>query len=112
MSAGLMKERFAFDKRNDLVDGYGNTQSEWVEQYLCWTRRQFLRGGEDVIAARLEGRQPALLTIRRSNMARQITPDWRARDTRTGEIYNIREAKPTEDRAYVEILCERGVASG
>ncbi len=112
MNAGLMTERFAFDKRNTVKDDYGNEQGEWVEQHLCWTRRQFLRGGEDVIAARLEGRQPALLTIRSSVMAQQITTDWRARDTRTGDLYNIREVKLTEDRAHLEILAERGVASG
>jgi hypothetical protein len=41
-----------------------------------------------------------------------VTSEWRARDLRTEDIYNIREAKLTNDRAFVELLCEKGVAHG
>lgn len=110
--AGQLKELFAFDRRNDVADGYGNTQAEWVEQYRSPARRQMLRGGEGVIAARLQGSQPAVITIRSCVAARAITTDWRARDVRTGETYNVRTVSSSEDRSYIDLLVEKGVASG
>lgn len=112
MKAGQLKERFAFDKRNDVADGYGNTVAGWIEQYQCATRRQMLRGGESVIAARMQGVRPMLLTVRSCVAAREITTDWRARDVRTGETFNVRTVSPSEDRSYIDILCESGVSHG
>lgn len=112
MNAGKLKERFAFDRRKVQNDGYGNTQGAWEQQYVCAAARDFLRGGESVIAARLQGTQVALITIRSCLASRAITTDWRARDTRTGDFYNIREVKLTNDRAWLEILAEKGVAHG
>jgi hypothetical protein len=75
-----------------------------------FARRQFVRGGEDVMAARLEGRQPVVLTVRKSTDTDDITTDWRATDARTGAVYNIRTVQPSEDRAWIDLLCESGVA--
>lgn len=112
MKAGQLKERFAFDKRNDVTDGYGNMQAEWIEHHRCSARRQMLRGGENVIAARMQGTQPAVITIRSCVKAKEITTDWRARDVRTGETFNVRTVSPSEDRSYIDILCESGVSHG
>jgi head-tail adaptor len=112
MNAQKLRERFAFDMRPVAQDGYGNSQGEWVQQFTCAAARDFLRGGEGVIAARLQGTQVALVTIRASSQSRAVTSEWRARDLRTEDIYNIREAKLTNDRAFVELLCEKGVAHG
>ncbi len=103
---------FAFDKRSERPDGLGNTRAEWVEQFIVSAGLHDLRGGETVMAARLEGKQPAIVTIRRSAQTKQITTDWRARDVRSGDIYNIRTKTLTKNRAYFEMLCEKGVAHG
>lgn len=111
VDAGLMNERFRFEKRGDVVDGYGNFQGAWEDQFTVSGWRQDLRGGETVMAARLTGRQPAILTIYNSIQARAITTDWRAVDVRNGDVWNIRSISRDEDRACLEFLCERGVAS-
>jgi head-tail adaptor len=117
MTAGLLSERFEFAKRTDTStnsppgDGYGNFEGAFVTQFTSWARRRFLRGGEDVMAARLQGRQPVILTIRRSSQADLVTTDWRATDARSGTVYNIRSVEFTEDRMWIDLLVEAGVAT-
>lgn len=116
-SAGHLTERMTFQKRADLSsasppgDGYGNVEGGWTDQFTIAARRVYLRGGEDVLASRLEGRQPVILTVRRSSDTETITTDWRATDARSGTIYNIRSVQLTEDRAWIDMLCESGVAT-
>lgn len=112
MTSGNLKHRFRFEQRSDVDDGYGNTKGAWVAVFTYAAGRRFLRGGETVQAARLEGRQPVVLTIRSSAASRAVTTDWRCVDARTGEIYNIRTVNPTEDRKYIDFICESGVADG
>lgn len=114
MQSGSLNDRFTFQKRTTTTgDGYGNFQAGWETQFTVWTKRIFLRGGETVIAERLQGRAPSVLTIRASSQAAQITTDWRAVNANDAtEIYNIRSISKSEDRSYLDILCERGVASG
>jgi head-tail adaptor len=110
MQAGQLSERFSFEKRVDAADGFGNFEGAWERQFVVAARRKMLVGGETVMAARLSGRQPAVLTIRSSIQARTITTDWRAVDTRSGDVWNIRSVTPMEDRSGIDLLCERGVA--
>ena len=107
--AGQLSERFAFEEPTLTDDSYGGTTEGFTERVVASARRVFKRGGEGVLAARLEGKQPAIITVRSSLGARAITPAWRARDVRTGALYNIRSVEPTEDRAWLEMLIEGGV---
>jgi len=111
MRAGELRERFEFQERIPASDGYGNEQGAWAARYECAARRQMLRGGENVMASRLEGRSPAILTIRANSQARRITSDWRARDIRTEEIWNVRSISPSERRDFLDLLVEKGVAT-
>lgn len=117
MRAGELKERFRFERRRDTSpdggDGLGTFEGDWEPQFTVSAKLQFRRGGEDVLAARLAGTQPAILTIRVSRQAWEIRPDWRCVNDRTGEAFNIRE-EPTlnRDRDGLEMLIERGVNSG
>lgn len=109
--AGMLDRRLSFESRTKVDDGFGNTIGSWVAQFTTAANRKWLRGGEAVMAARLESRQPVILTIRNSGDARLIGNDWRAVDTRDGTIYNIREnPKESENRGYLEMLAESGVA--
>lgn len=110
--AGDLRERFAFDSRSTVSDGAGNRVGDWNEQFVVAAQRGFLRGGESVMASRLQGRSPAVLTIWSSNDARRITTDWRCRDTRTGEEFNIRAVTPRQTNDFLDLLVEAGVASG
>jgi len=106
-----LRSRLSFAKRGEnLDDGYGNIQENFIEQFAVQARVRPRLGGETVFAARLEGRNAVAITIRYSNQTKEITPDWRATDTRTGEIYNIRSAIADERKYFMEILGEKGVA--
>ncbi|WAP67227.1 head-tail adaptor protein [Jiella pelagia] len=104
--AGLLNERIAFDEKVATQGEGGGTVSGFAEQFVVAARRRYLRGGEGVQAARLEGRQPVVLTIRRSSQSQGITPEWRARDARSGVVYEIRSVEPSEDRRDLDLLCE------
>ena len=112
MPAGELRHRIAFDKRQDVDDGYGNTKSDFVEQFVVWAGVQAKFGGEAVTAARLTGQQPVTITVRQSSQTNQIEPEWRARDAKSGEVYAIRSiVDPDDSRAYWEILTQTGVAA-
>lgn len=114
MDAGKYRYRVAFDAPTQTQDGSGGTEAGWTAvgtgSFLCWADFRYLRGGETVQAARLSGRQPAVVTIRRNSVSAAVTPAWRMRDLRSGVIYNVRSIVPTDDRARLELLCESGVA--
>jgi SPP1 family predicted phage head-tail adaptor len=106
-------ERVAFDAMVRSPDGHGGTTTGWgapEAAVKAWAHFRFLRGGEAVQAARLAGRQPIVVTIRKSAATAQITNDWRMRDVRTDAVYNIRSIVPTDDRGFLELTVEGGVA--
>lgn len=113
--AGDLKERIALERRMeinpDAPNDYGNTVGGWVSQGEVWAQYVFLRGGEAVIAGRLQGRQPVVVRVRASALTRQVAPEWRVRDVRSGVIYAVRSVTETADRAAVEVLAESGVAA-
>ncbi len=122
--AGQLFERVAFDERANVSDGEGNTEGEFVQQFECRAGFTFLRGGETVIAGRLEGRQPVVVRVRRSNNTLRIEPDWQMRDLRNGQwlggtgeehwsgpCYAVRSVIPTEDRLFIDVTVESGVAA-
>lgn len=116
-AAGDLTDRLQFERREEKQDGYGNAVAgDWIPQFERWAKIRARRGGEGILAARLEARQPAVVTIRYSRAAAAITADWRAVEMiagrATGRVFNIRENPVrTDDRAYLEMLVESGVAT-
>lgn len=110
MDAGDLYQKVAFDEPVTQSDGQGGTINGWSERFQRRAHYLWLRGGETVQAARLEGRQPLVITVRSDSGTRQITTDWRARDARSGAIFNIRGIVPSDNRAFLEITVESGVA--
>jgi SPP1 family predicted phage head-tail adaptor len=111
--AGELRERIAFEFQELVDDGYGNTVSgDWTTGPTVAARIQPLRGAETVQAARLAGKQPVEITIRRSAATVAVTTDWRARDVRTGTVYNVRSVvNPDEKHRFLALECELGVAT-
>lgn len=105
-----MVERVAFDSPVENPDGRGGTITGFQEQYVCDAMFRYLRGSETVIAARLEGRQPVVVTVHDCSAASAVRAGWRMRDLRRGTEYNIRTIVPSDDRVFLEITCESGVA--
>lgn len=115
-SAGELSHRVAFDKREDVnpdaPDDLGNVQSVFVQQFVVAAKVQSKFGGETVTSARLAGQQPVTITVRQSSQTVQVTPDWRARDARSGTEYAIRSVvDPDDGGAWLELLCQTGVAA-
>lgn len=125
MHAGKLDKLVAFDKPLREPDGHGGIVEGWQEAILAVEAQasfRYLRGGETVQAARLEGRQPVAVTIYNCADARLIDETWRMRDLRegdwasgdvwTGPIYNVRlRGVVSDDRRWIEILVESGVAT-
>lgn len=107
-ATGKMTYLASFDAPVAASNGQGGTINAWAEQFTVWAAALFLRGGETVQAARLAGRQPVVVTVRRSAHTASIRLNWRMRIS--GVEYNIRAIVPTDDRAFYEITAESGVA--
>lgn len=110
IGAGDLYYRVAFDSRIEVDDGYGNTVSDWTEQFQCRAAYRHLRGGESVMAGRLEGKHVQVITVRVSSQTLAITTDWRVRDVRNSDVFNIRDVTNETDRQWISLLCEKGVA--
>lgn len=110
MTSGSLDYRAEFALRETIDDDMGGTRDEWVVQFIDHVSVKHLRGGESVMQARLESRNPVIVTIRNSARARQITSEWQVtlRD-RTGitKFYAIKEdPRPSEGSAFLEMLVE------
>lgn len=91
---------------------YGNVENAWVEQFETRAAFIHLRGGEDVLAARLQGRHLQVIRVRNSTETRTITTDFRVVDKRNGDVFNVRDVTPDrEGRQFIDLLCEKGVAT-
>lgn len=108
---GELIESVAFDELSLIADGYGNQVQDFVERFRTRAGFTWLRGGETVQAARLEGVQPAVVQIRACQDAEQIRPDWRMRDLRSGTVYAIRGITRSDSRGYFDVLVQSGVAA-
>ncbi|WP_444881520.1 head-tail adaptor protein [Haematobacter genomosp. 1] len=109
-AAGDRNFRVAFDEPVATPNGQGGQLMGWTERLQAYAAIRWLRGSETVIAARLAGRQPAVVTIPASAIARLITTEWRMRDIRSGDEFNIRSMVESDDRADIELTVEKGVA--
>ena len=109
--AGDLRERLRFERPVSASDGLGGTVNGFETAFEARGGYQRLRGSETVQAARLDGRQPTVITIRSFAAARQAGTDWRIVDRGSGEIFNIRSVTETKDRRWLEFLAESGVAT-
>ncbi len=112
MPAGELRERVAFDQKAQSDTVYGIAAGDWEEQFREPARIRYLVGSEPVIAQRLQGIQPAVITVRANHLTRAVDSGWRIRDVRTGKPFNIRSITPDEINAYIDLLCETGTVSG
>jgi hypothetical protein len=111
--AGKLVELMAFDERQPLDDGYGNTVAgPWVERFQCRAAFIHLKGGnETVMQARLESHPSIIVRVRKSSASSVVRENWQARDVRRGTIYNVRSIVNDNSRAVLDILCEANVGN-
>ena len=110
--AGALSEIVAFESRAVIDDGYGNEVSgEWTERFRANARIQPIKGGDAIIADRLQGTQPVVIRVRYEPQTIGANTDWQIRDLRAGVIYQIKSsANMDEKRRYIEFLAVSGVA--
>lgn len=112
MNAGKLFFSLRFESPSSIDDGAGNYSDDWTPEFTNRAGIKPLKGGESIIAARLSGTQPVIITVRRTPRTLDIKPEWRAVDARSGEIYQLKAppADMTGERMYLDILAEQGVA--
>lgn len=108
--SGQLIDKFTFSTIIEQPDGHGGFDPV-PTSFTVRANIRYLRGGETVQAARLTGKQPVVVTVRRSSQTAALTTDDKMRDARTGTEYQIRAIVPTEDRQFIEITAESGVAT-
>lgn len=112
ITANDLRDRVSLEKREEIDDGYGGTVGAWVPQFERNACILLSKGGETVIAARLQSVQPALIIVRYDAQTAAITAAWRLIETRSGTVYNIRTVADMERRGrFITMLCESGVAT-
>ena len=108
--SGPLRELLIAERREEFEDEYGNTQGAWREQARFAASLEARRGGEAVIAGRLQGTVVYIATARYSASAAAISTDCRLVDARSGQVYAIRTAVPRPRRDYIDFDVEIGVA--
>jgi head-tail adaptor len=114
MQAGDLRERIGFYRRVETDDGAGNVLAGYadVPDFILSAAVVPKLGGEAVLAGRLTGTNLVNVTVRRSSQSLQVSTEWLAKDERSGVIFNLRSIiDPDQKRQWLEMLCERGVAS-
>ena len=107
---GQLRESIELSAYEGFEDEYGNTVGGWVVKATVPARVVGLKGQEAVVAGRLQGIQPYIITIRNAGPAAGVTTDWKATNARTGVEYAIRSLITDERGDYVDLLTEIGVA--
>jgi len=118
MQAGDLRSRISFYQREIQSDGYGNNQADYsaTASFIVAANIKPRLGGEAVLAGRLTGQNLVNITVRQSDDTSSVTVDWRAKDERSGQIYNIRSVIDPDEHTvqhgrFWEMLCEKGVAT-
>ena len=109
-SAGKMRDRIRFDQR--ALDANQVRLGPWEEGFTVWAETTWLRGGEGVVAQRLEGKQPVAFSIRDSAQARTITTGCRAVDSRTQQAFDVTAVSPSREPGFIDVLAVSGGAAG
>lgn len=78
----------------------------WEERFEEALRVTYLRGGEHVIAGRLEGRNVVVLRARSGLSSLGVTQAWRIKDKNTGRVFNIRSIIPSQGGGWIDFTCE------
>lgn len=107
MKTGELTKRAKFLRPEKRRDEDGNPVEDYLLAFEVWAHLRPLRGGESVMASRMQSRSPAIITLRRSRQTRSITSEWQVEIDR--RLYEIKEdPRETQDRAFLEMLMEAG----
>lgn len=101
-TAGSLRDKVALQRRGE--DANGDRLGPWETVVDRSAEIINLRGGEPVMAQRLQGEQPVVIAVYACSVTRQIDNSWRAINARTQQVYDIASAPESEDRVWIEML--------
>lgn len=122
MPAGDLRYRIGFYQRGGPVGGsppppdYGSGGGySDTATFVTYGNIVPRLGGEQVLAARLTGRNLVNITVRQSSETEAVDTDWICKNEDSDEQYNIRSVidpheGDTDHGLWFEMLCEKGVA--
>jgi head-tail adaptor len=113
-SAEPLRDKLYLQSRSLVDDGFGNLVpgGEFETQHEVFANLKPLRGTESVMASRLAGTQPYIITMRASSETRQVNVAWRIVDKNNPDRIFAISAPPTEpERGWLEILATEGEPS-
>lgn len=114
---GALRVRVHFQRRGDQDDGFGNVipgAGAFETVFTVDAALLPLRGTESVMQARLQGRQPYIVTVRDCAPMGSVTTAWRLVDARNANrIFDINAAPTDPDgkNQWREILVTEGEPS-
>jgi head-tail adaptor len=115
--AGALRERLNCQSRAAGDDGWGNPlpgQGDFATVFTASAGMRPRTGGEDVTAARLNGQQPYIVTVRNTSQTRTITTGWQLVDARNADrVFAVTSppADPDGKNQWLEFLAVEGQAS-
>ena len=105
MRSGDLTTRASFCYPVLATDLDFNQVQAYPEAFSAWVNLRPLRGGESVMQARMQAKNPAIVTFRASRASREVTSEWRV--LIDGRTYEVKEdPRETQDRAFLEVLVE------
>jgi len=105
MRAGQLTKRAALSRPVEERDPDGMIVQGWQAMGTVWCNLLPLRGSEAVMQARMASRSPAIVTVRASSLARDITAEWRVEID--GRSYDVKERpREAQGRGFLEFLAE------
>jgi SPP1 family predicted phage head-tail adaptor len=113
---GDLREEVEFQYRARVDDGKGNTVGPWTYQFARRAKIHSQRGRNEVMAAKLAGVQPVIITVRCDDDTRRVTNAWRIK-VKSGvhreKVFTIVGGieNPDMRQRYLDIICQAGVAS-
>jgi hypothetical protein len=117
-TAGDLRERVRFeaqalDENGDRNGAWGTVDADRITMAAgIKTLLGSVRGAEEVMSERLQGRQPVVITVRNCAATRTIDTTWRAVDARSGVIYGLKSIAPLPTRDFIDFLAEAEGGSG
>lgn len=112
-AAGKLKTRASFERR--ALDDQADRLGDWTVEFERDGDLIYLRGGEGVLAERLSGRQPAVLTLRDEDCMQSLNTDWRGFLTdQPSQTFGVISREPSREKGprFVDVVIVFGRADG
>lgn len=112
--AGDLEYLVTFQSRD--LDANGDRLGEFADRVTTWAAIDWQRGSETAVTNRLQGLQPATLTVWDCTETGPITAAYRAvivdGPGMVGTQFNITARAPARDRGFVNLMAVAGGATG